>query len=92
MHREGNQLNIDIKNVYFDKKQFNAILGSTLVENIEFDEYMNIDNTTHKIMKLWLDKKIMNTHVNSYLVRMDSEIYRFHKMNTNNGHECVKQY
>lgn len=57
LHDEGNQLNIDIQNTYFDHTLFDGLLESSIVEHIEFDAYEHIDDTQHQIVKILFNKK-----------------------------------
>lgn len=56
-HTDDNQINLDIKNVYFDKSIFNELLNNSYIKNIEFDEYIGIDDVIHTIIRLNIDEK-----------------------------------
>ena len=57
MSGDKNQLSFDFQNLYYNERQFNNLLESEIITKIEFESYINIDNTEHEIIRFWFNEK-----------------------------------
>ena len=53
---EASQLNLDIENIYFSEEIFEYLLVNEIVKNMEIDNYINVENNNHTILRFELNE------------------------------------